>query len=113
MIDTTYEHHDDEHGTNRGDSAAWVVRSLVKRGDGDALTIVGARPDAEVRLHGLAVDPDRVPMGEVTESLAAAVEQLHTSGRVWSASLEDRLEPSEILVVGSPHRGHDQRSEHP
>jgi 3-methyladenine DNA glycosylase AlkC len=53
---------------SRGDGPAWVVRhglrTLVKHGDPDALGLVGAHVDADVRLRSLAVDRESVPIGE-------------------------------------------------
>lgn len=59
----------------RGDGPAWVVRrglrTLVKRGDRDALTLLGAAPDADVRLSELVVDRDTIALGdEVTFTFA-------------------------------------------
>lgn len=51
----------------RGDGAAWVVRhglrTLVKRGDPDALTLLGAHPSAEIVLRDLTVAPTSVSIG--------------------------------------------------
>jgi 3-methyladenine DNA glycosylase AlkC len=51
----------------RGDGAAWAVghglRTLVKQGDPTALEVLGVTPSTSIRLTGLAVDPDRVPIG--------------------------------------------------
>ncbi len=64
---------------DRGDGGAWVarhgLRTLVKRGDPDALAALDVRPDADVSLHDLAVGADRVLIGEavaVTFSLELA-----------------------------------------
>lgn len=52
----------------RGDDAAWVVRhglrTLVKRGNPDALEILGIAPDARIRLTALAIDSDTVAIGD-------------------------------------------------
>jgi 3-methyladenine DNA glycosylase AlkC len=52
----------------RGDGAAWAVRhglrTLVKRGDPNALEVLGVTPDATVRLTALAADRDTVTIGE-------------------------------------------------
>jgi 3-methyladenine DNA glycosylase AlkC len=58
----------------RGEDAAWVVRhglrTLVKRGDPQALEILGATPDAAIRLTALTADRGTVPIGgTVTFSL--------------------------------------------
>lgn len=39
----------------------------MKRGDPDALTVLGVRSDACVSLHDLHVDPDHVPIGDAVE----------------------------------------------
>ena len=53
---------------SRGDGAAWVVRhglrTLIKRGDPHALGLVGATPDALIRLVSFTVDPAVVSIGE-------------------------------------------------
>lgn len=53
----------------RGDHAAAVVRhglrTLVKRGDGGALELLGASPTAEIELRSFAVEPTAVTIGEV------------------------------------------------
>jgi 3-methyladenine DNA glycosylase AlkC len=55
----------------RGEGAAWVVRhglrTLVKRGDAMALDLLGAAPDATIRLTDLRVDRDRLAIGEAVE----------------------------------------------
>jgi 3-methyladenine DNA glycosylase AlkC len=52
----------------RGDGAAWVVRhglrTLVKRGDPDALEILGITADADIRLTALTLDKDTVTIGD-------------------------------------------------
>ena len=53
---------------NRGDDAAWAVRhglrTLVKRGDPQALALLGVDTGAEIRLGELTVEPLVVPIGE-------------------------------------------------
>ncbi len=53
---------------HRGDGTAWVIRhglrTLVKRGDPNALDLLGVRPDADVRLRDLTVDRDRIRIGD-------------------------------------------------
>lgn len=52
----------------RGEAPAWVVRhglrTLVKRGDPEALAVLGATPDADVRLAALVVDRDTIAIGD-------------------------------------------------
>lgn len=52
----------------RGDGAGWAVRhglrTLVKRGHPEALALLGADHDADVRLVHLAVEPACVAVGE-------------------------------------------------
>ncbi len=47
---------------------AWIVRhalrTLIKKGDRDALTVVGAGDDAQVRLRDILIQPGRVRLGE-------------------------------------------------
>lgn len=51
-----------------GDGPAWVarhgLRTLVKRGDREALVLLGAAPDADVRLTGLVVDREAIAIGD-------------------------------------------------
>jgi 3-methyladenine DNA glycosylase AlkC len=51
----------------RGDGAAWAVRhglrTLVKRGDPDALALLGVDTWAPIRLMDLTVDPASLPIG--------------------------------------------------
>lgn len=53
---------------DRSGGGAWVarhgLRTLVKRGDRDALAALGVRPDADVSLHNLTVNTDRVLIDE-------------------------------------------------
>jgi 3-methyladenine DNA glycosylase AlkC len=62
------------------DGAGWTarhgIRTLIKRGDAQALELAGATIDADVRLVELTVERDQVPVGEtalftVTLELAA------------------------------------------
>ena len=62
------------------DGAAWTarhgLRTLIKRGDPEALELAGVTIDADVRLVELSVERDRVPVGDtaaftVTLELAA------------------------------------------
>ncbi|HEX2027194.1 MAG TPA: hypothetical protein VHF25_04265 [Nitriliruptorales bacterium] len=52
----------------RGDAVAWTVRhglrTLVKRGDPDALALLGVAPDADIRLTSLTLDRDTVAIGD-------------------------------------------------
>jgi 3-methyladenine DNA glycosylase AlkC len=52
----------------RSDGPAWVVRhglrTLVKRGDPDALQLLGVATDADIRLTDLAIDRSQVPIGD-------------------------------------------------
>lgn len=47
---------------------AWIVRhalrTLIKKGDRDALTIIGAGEDARVRLRDMVVEPKTIRLGE-------------------------------------------------
>jgi 3-methyladenine DNA glycosylase AlkC len=111
------------HG--RGAGAAWVVRhglrTLVKRGDPDALRLLGAHVDAEVRLQSLAVDRDRIRIGEattitftmeLTSGAPAVVEidyRIHYMGaqgpkapRVFKLSRR-RLEPGAVTTISRRH----------
>jgi 3-methyladenine DNA glycosylase AlkC len=51
----------------RSDGAAWVVRhglrTLVKRGDADALELLGVATDAAIQLTDLAIDRSQVAIG--------------------------------------------------
>jgi hypothetical protein len=51
----------------RGDGAAWAVRhglrTLIKRGDPNALEVLGVTPGANIRLIALAADRDSVSIG--------------------------------------------------
>ena len=42
------------------------MRTLVKRGDPDALRLLGANVDADVRLRSFAVKPRRIRIGDAT-----------------------------------------------
>jgi hypothetical protein len=52
----------------RSDGPAWVVRhglrTLIKRGDPDALQLLGVATDADIRLTDLAIDRSQVPIGD-------------------------------------------------
>ena len=52
----------------RGDGPAWAVRhglrTLVKRGDREALALLGASPDADVQLTALVIDRDTIAIGD-------------------------------------------------
>lgn len=63
------------------DGAAWVVRhglrTLVKRGDPEALRLLGYDHAAAVRLDAFAVTPDRVEIGgEVTIDLTLSADRV-------------------------------------
>jgi 3-methyladenine DNA glycosylase AlkC len=63
----------------RGDGAVGAVRhglrTLVKRGDPNALELLGVTPDADIRLTALTVDRDTVTIGEaVTFSLTVELD---------------------------------------
>jgi 3-methyladenine DNA glycosylase AlkC len=53
---------------DRGERGAWVVRHglrmLVKQGQPDALRLLGATPEAPVRLRALSVDRDTIAIGD-------------------------------------------------
>jgi 3-methyladenine DNA glycosylase AlkC len=52
----------------RGERGAWIarhgLRTLVKRGDRDALVVLGVHPDADVSVSELTVDKRHVRIGE-------------------------------------------------
>jgi 3-methyladenine DNA glycosylase AlkC len=63
----------------QGHGAAWVVRhglrTLVKRGDPDALEILDINPDADIRLTALTLDTDTLNIGDtVTFTMTLALE---------------------------------------
>ena len=67
-----------ERWLGRGDGAAWAVRhglrTLVKRGDADALALLGVTTGAEVELLDLRLDRSQIAVGEsVTFTLTIAL----------------------------------------
>jgi hypothetical protein len=56
----------------RGGGTAWAVRhglrTLIKRGDPNALKVLGVTPGANIRLIALAADRDSVSIGETVTS---------------------------------------------
>jgi 3-methyladenine DNA glycosylase AlkC len=71
----------------RGEEAVWAVRhglrTLVKRGDPDALRLLGVALDADIRLAALTVDRDRLAIGEaVTFTLTVELRGLEAADAV-------------------------------
>lgn len=71
-----------EHTTT---TARHALRTLLKRGDRDALEILGYRPDPAVALSDLMVDPDVVPIG----GNARLSFRLHSTGNALQALMVD------------------------
>jgi 3-methyladenine DNA glycosylase AlkC len=102
----------------QGDGATWVVchglRTLVKRGDPDALQILGITPHADIRLTALTLDIDTVTIGDtVTFTMTLALDDPSEADavidyRVHYAGANGPRRPKEFkltrrrLVAGEP-----------